>query len=155
MDSYISLGVFVLLCLAAASSGAAFSPGEWYRSLRRPAWTPPDWAFPVVWSVLYLMIAAAGWLAWEAGGFGPAIWFWGFGLVVNAAWSWIMFGRKDIGGALVDVVLLWLLTAGFILAAWDVSRTASLLFLPYLAWVTTAAALNFEVWRLNRERIAQ
>jgi tryptophan-rich sensory protein len=66
-----------------------------------------------------------------------------------------MFGRKDIGGALVDVALLWLLTAGFILAAWDVSRTAALLFLPYLAWVTTAAALNYQVWHLNRERIAQ
>jgi tryptophan-rich sensory protein len=155
MGSYISLGVFALLCLVAASSGAAFSPGEWYKSLRRPSWTPPDWAFPVVWSVLYVMIAIAGWLVWQAEGFGLALALWWTGLVVNAAWSWIMFGRKDIAGALVDVALLWLLTAGFILAAWDVSRTASLLFLPYLAWVTTAAALNYEVWRLNRESIAQ
>jgi tryptophan-rich sensory protein len=145
----LSLFVFLVLVFVAAGSGAVFSPGEWYRSLNRPSWTPPDWAFPVVWSILYVMIAVAGWFVWKAEGLGLAMAIWGANLVVNAAWSWIMFGMRQIGLALADVALLWLLTAAFIFAATSVDIRASWLFVPYLVWVTIASALNFEVWRRN------
>lgn len=149
MARYLSLIVFIALVLAAATTGIQFSPGEWYAALNKPSWTPPNWAFPVAWTILYLMIAVAGWLAWRAGGFGPAVIVWAAGLVLNALWSYLMFGRHDIALALIDIGLLWIAIAAFIYATWDLNRTASYLFVPYLAWVTFAAALNFEVWRLN------
>lgn len=149
MTRYLTLIPFIALVFAAASTGALFSPGAWYASLNKPSWTPPDWLFPVAWTVLYLMIAIAGWLAWRAGGVGAAVVIWGVGLVLNALWSYLMFGRHDITLALVDVACLWIATAAFIYAAWDLDRTAAYIFIPYLAWVSFAAALNLEVWRLN------
>lgn len=149
MSSTIALFVFVLLVGAAASTGALFSPGPWYESLNRPSWTPPNWLFPIAWTVLYLMIAIAGWRVWEAQGMGAALVVWGIGLVFNMAWSWIMFGRQEIGLALVDLVLLWLSVVGFILLAWPIDRIAAWLFVPYFFWVSFAGALNFAVWRLN------
>lgn len=149
MTKYLSLIPFIVLVLAAASTGAQFMPGAWYAALNKPAWTPPDWLFPVAWTVLYLMIAIAGWLAWRAGGVGPAVIIWTIGLALNALWSYLMFGRHDIALALVDVALLWVATAAFIVASWQLAPTAAYLFIPYLLWVSFAAALNLEVWRLN------
>lgn len=149
MSTYASLVVFLMLVGAAASTGALFSPGPWYESLNRPSWTPPNWLFPIAWTVLYIMIAIAGWRMWEAQGMGAAVAVWAIGLVFNAAWSWLMFGRQDIGMALADLVLLWLSVVGFILLAWPVDRTAAWLFVPYFFWVSFAGALNFAVWRLN------
>ena len=144
----MALLVFVLLTAAAAVFGAMFGPGDWYVGLAKPAWTPPNWVFGPVWTVLYLMIAVAGWLVWR-GGHGRPLLFWGIGLALNATWSWLFFGRHLTGAALVDIVALWLAIAAFIWSAWGASRTASLLFVPYLAWVTLATALNFAIWRLN------
>lgn len=149
MTKYFSLAVFLALVFAAGSSGAVFQAGPWYAGLNKPSWTPPGWLFGPVWAVLYVMIAVAGWLIWEKLGWSGLLALWGVQLVFNAAWSWIMFGRHEIGWAFADVVALWLAVAAFILAAWPVSQTAALLFLPYLAWATFAGALNFEVWRLN------
>lgn len=150
MSNMWSLLVFVLLVVVAASSGAVFQTGAWYEALNKPTWTPPNWLFPIAWTILYLMIAVAGWLVWKAGGgMSAAIVIWGVGLVLNALWSYFMFGRNDITLALFDVIGLWLATAAFIVAAWGLDARAAYLFIPYLAWVSFAAALNFEVWRLN------
>ncbi len=149
MSKAMSLAAFAVMVFAAASSGALFMPGEWYEGLKKPWWTPPNWLFPVAWTVLYTMIAIAGWLVWRRAGWSPALTVWGIGLVINALWSYFMFGRQDIGLALADVMSLWLAVALFIVLAWNVDRMAAYLFMPYLAWVSIAAALNFEVWRLN------
>ena len=141
--------VFIALVLAGAASGAVFKPGAWYASLHKPRWTPPDWLFPLAWGVLYAAIAWAGVLVWQAEGFGTALVFWGAQWVFNTAWSWLFFGRRRMDQAFVDVVLLWLSVAGFIIFAWGASPLASLLFVPYLTWVTVAACLNFAVWRRN------
>ena len=102
------LAVFVALVVAAASSGVFFKPGDWYRGLRKPSWTPPNWLFGPVWSVLYLMIACAGWLVWSTGTGGAALWLWGLQLAVNATWSGIFFGMRRMDLAFYDIVLLWL-----------------------------------------------
>ena len=149
MSRYVSLIPFIALVIAAASSGALFMPGAWYASLNKPSWTPADWLFPIAWTVLYLMIAIAGWLAWRAGGFGQAAVIWGIGLLLNALWSYFMFGRQDIVTALVDVTALWLATAAFIWSTWNLEPRAAYIFLPYLAWVSFAGALNFAVWQMN------
>jgi translocator protein len=144
-----ALVVFLAFVALAAYSGVRHLPGPFYEQIAKPDWTPPDWVFAPVWAVLYVMIAFAGWIVWRAQGLGPAFWVWLVQLVLNAAWPWIMFGQKEITHALFDIVALWLAIAVFIRLTWRVRRTASLLFVPYFLWVTFAAALNFEIWRLN------
>ena len=146
---YASLAVFLLLTAAAAATGSQFMPGEWYAGLAKPAWTPPGWLFAPVWSVLYVMIAIAGWLAWQRSGLGKPVVLWAAQLVLNAAWTWIMFQRHEIGLALVDIVALWITILAFIAVTWRISRPAALLFGPYLLWISYASALNAAIWQLN------
>ena len=112
-----SLVVFILLVAAAALAGTQFKPGSWYAGLIKPAWTPPNSVFGPVWSVLYVMIALAGWLVWRNGERGLPLASWGVALVLNASWSWLFFGRQAIGLALVDIVALWCAILAFALAA--------------------------------------
>lgn len=149
LDRYMGFFVFLALVALAAWSGTTFLPGPFYAALQKPGFTPPDAIFAPVWTVLYVMIALAGWIVWRAQGLGPALWLWIAQLVLNAAWPWLMFGRKQIDYALIDVTALWLVVLAFIVVAWPVRRSAALLFVPYLLWVSYAAALNFELWRLN------
>ncbi|MCY0092579.1 TspO/MBR family protein [Hoeflea ulvae] len=141
--------VIAVLVLATASSGAFFKPGAWYQSLRRPSWTPPNWMFPVVWTILYIAIGISGWLVWQAEAMGLAMALWLLQLVLNGAWSWLFFGRHRMDLAFIDICLLLAAIGAYIAAASMVSPLAALLFLPYAAWVITAAALNRAVWRLN------
>jgi translocator protein len=149
MNDMIALGIFLVLTSTAAVTGGFFTPGPWYFSLSKPSWTPPGWAFPVVWTILYVMIAIAGWKAWQAQGLGLLVTVWAVQMVLNAMWSWIMFGQKNIGAALVDAGGMWVSIAAFIVLAWPVSQTASLLFMPYLLWVTIAFVLNLRILQMN------
>jgi tryptophan-rich sensory protein len=141
--------ICALLTAVAAVSGAMFMPGPWYETLVKPSWTPPNWLFAPVWTTLYVMIAIAGGLAWRNDLSRGTSVIWGVGLVLNAAWSYIFFGQHLIGVALADIVLLWCAILAFIVTAWTYDRRASLLFVPYLAWVSLATALNFTIWRMN------
>lgn len=149
MTAYAATAVFAVLTFAAAATGGLFPPGPWYETLQKPSWTPPNWAFPVVWTILYVMIATAGYLVWKEQGIGLLVGVWLAQLILNGAWSWIMFGLKNIPLALVDAGAMWVAIVAFIVLAWPVSQTAALLFLPYLAWVTTAFALNLALLRMN------
>ncbi|SOE16741.1 TspO/MBR related protein [Hoeflea halophila] len=143
--------IIALLVLAVASTGAMFKPGEWYRGLVRPPWTPPDRAFPVVWTILYIAIGVSGWLVWQDQGAGFAMALWLIQLVLNAAWSWLFFGRHRMDLAFADICLLLLAIVAYIAVAGSISPLAALLFVPYAAWVVLAAALNRAVWRLNKD----
>jgi len=145
----MSLIVFCSLVAVAALSGAFFKPGEWYDRLKKPDWNPPKWVFPVVWTVLYAFIAIAGWLIWQEAGTGLVLAIWGLQLILNAAWSYFFFGIRRMDWAFWDVTGLVIAVLAFIIAAWPISMWAALLFLPYLAWVGTAALLNWTVWKLN------
>lgn len=144
--------VFAIIVFAAASSGAFFKPDEWYAGLRKPSWTPPPIAFPIVWTTLYLMIAAAGWLVWREAGMSAPLAAWAVQIVLNAMWSWFFFGLRRPALAFVEVVVLLASIVVFIVLAQPVSATAALLFVPYLAWVATAAALNLRILQLNPRR---
>ena len=143
--------VIALLVIGTAASGAVFKPGTWYRSLNKPDWTPPDWAFPVVWTILYVMIGVSGWLIWQAQGFGLIYIIWLIQLACNAAWSWLFFGRRRMDLAFVDICVMIVLILAYIGLAMPVSLAASLLFIPYAVWVILAALLNRAVWRLNSD----
>ena len=145
----VSLILIGAIVACAAATGSLFSPGEWYERLNKPSWTPPGWVFPVVWTTLYIMIAAAGWLVWNAQGLALAMVLWGLQIVLNGLWSWLFFGLRRMDLALLDAVLMWLAIAGFIAVAFPVSEIAALLFVPYLIWVTVAIALNATVCRMT------
>jgi tryptophan-rich sensory protein len=147
--SYVALLVFLALVALAAVTGSEYMPGPWYETLIKPAWTPPNWLFPIAWTFLYIMIAVAGWRVWRAQGMGPALIVWGIGLALNALWSYLMFGLHRIDLALIDVIGMLLSILAFIWIAWPVDRTAALLFVPYLVWVSYAAALNAAIMLMN------
>ncbi|MDX2288075.1 MAG: TspO/MBR family protein [Hyphomicrobiaceae bacterium] len=149
MQRYVSMLVIAAVTALTATVASSFEPGQWYASLAKPDWTPPNWLFGPVWSVLYVMIAIAGWLVWRAQGLGLALFVWLAGLCLNAAWSYLMFGQNNIEAAMIDLGLLWVAIVVFILAARRVSGGAALLFVPYLAWVSFAGALNFAILQLN------
>lgn len=149
----VGLGGWLLLCFGAAAFGSLFMPGEWYSQLQKPAWNPPNWIFGPVWTALYTMMAVAAWLIWCRGGFAAqrlALGLFLLQLLFNAAWSALFFGLRNPGLAFAEIVVLWLAIIGTVMAFWRTHRVSAVLLLPYLAWVTFAAALNFTLWQLNR-----
>lgn len=141
--------VFLLLSFAAAASGRWFEPGPWYAGLRKPAFTPPDWLFAPVWTVLYVCIGVSAALVWQRSRAGLALTVWGAQLLLNAAWSWIFFGLQRPGLAFIEIRLLWVAIALTILLFWQVRPLAGALLVPYLLWVSLATWLNWQLWKLN------
>jgi translocator protein len=158
IPSFLVLVGFVAACILAAIPGAVLRPGAWYEHLAKPTWRPPNWLFAPIWSVMYLLIAVSGWLVWRQSasisGAWPLVAFL-VQLVLNAAWTPIFFGLHRPDLALLEIVLVWLsiaMTLGLFL---PVSVLAAALLVPYLAWITFAAALNFAVWDLNRPTLRE
>ncbi|WP_292449307.1 TspO/MBR family protein [Methylibium sp.] len=105
-----------------------------------------------MWSVLYLMMGVAAWLVWRARGFDgarTALVLFLVQLPANALWTWLFFAWREGGLAFAEILVLWALILGTVLAFWRVRLLAGALLLPYLAWVSFASALNFSLWRLN------
>ncbi len=148
MVSLIVLGIVVF---AIAFGGSRFKPDAWHTALAKPTWNPPNWVFAPVWTVLYLAIAVAGWLVWRAAGDGwsPALTFWALQLATNGAWTWLFFGRHRIDLALIDIGVTLIFIVGFMVVASWLNPLASVLFVPYAAWILFAGALNAAIWRLN------
>jgi tryptophan-rich sensory protein len=152
----IPLVVCIGASFAAAAIGSLFTspaiPG-WYASIVKPSWTPPGWLFGPVWSALYLMMGIAAWLVWRKAGFYAAalpLALFGLQLLLNALWSILFFGLGSPGAALLEIVVLWGAILATMLAFFRHCAPAGWLLLPYLAWVTFAAALNAAIWHLNR-----
>jgi tryptophan-rich sensory protein len=147
---------FVAVTFAAAAVGGLVTSGSvhsWYPILVKPSWNPPSWVFGPVWTALYTMMAVAAWLVCRRAGWGgakPALVLFAVQLVLNAAWSPLFFGWHRIGLAFVDIVLLWAAIVATTVAFWRVTTLAGWLFVPYLAWVSFAAVLNFVIWRMNK-----
>ncbi|MBB4694943.1 TspO/MBR family protein [Paractinoplanes abujensis] len=141
-------GVAVFVAAAIGGLGVSGTSSE-YNGLEQPAWAPPSWLFGPVWTVLYVMIAVAGWLAWQRVGFTLPLWLYSAQLVLNAIWTPLFFGAGQYGLAFADIVAMWLLIGATVVSFWRVRRAAALLLLPYWAWVSYAAALNLAIWQLN------
>ncbi len=142
----------MVLSFSAAVIGGFFMPGEWYATLKKPSWNPPNWIFGPVWTALYTTMAIAAWLVWKRGGFASqrvALSLFLAQLLLNTLWSPLFFGLHHPALGFVDIVLLWLTLLATVLAFWKTRAIAGALLLPYMAWVTFASALNFALWRLN------
>lgn len=151
MRRWTGLAVWIVLPLLAGAFGSQFQPGPWYAQLDKPAWNPPGWVFGPVWTTLYVLMGIAAWLVWDRHGAAArgALTVFVVQLVFNAAWSWLFFGLQRPGLAFAGIVILWALIVWTVVLFWKARRTAGLLLLPYLAWVTFAAVLNFTIWRMN------
>ena len=153
--SLLALLRFVVITYAVAGISSAFTVREiagWYAGLAKPSFTPPNWIFGPVWTLLYTLMAVAAWRVWrvapDGGGARVPQLYW-VQLVLNFLWSILFFAAHRVGLAVGEIALLWLAIAATMIAFFRVDRWAGALFVPYLAWVSFAAVLNVAIWRLN------
>ena len=141
--------VFLFACMAAGLTGSLFPPGEWYSELNKPVWTPPNWVFPVAWPILYLLMSYSGATLANLESAGSALALWALQISLNTLWTPVFFGLKNLKLGLIIILLLLVSVAICTYVFWLYAWIAGLLFLPYLAWVIFAAALNAAVFKLN------
>ena len=151
MDIFV---FFILLAasFAAAVTGMLFPTGDWYKTLNKPSWVPPNWAFPIVWTSIYVLIAFAGSRVAGLTGSGYAMAFWGLQITLNTLWTPVFFGLRRLRGALPIMGVLWLAVLGCLITHIQLDLIAGLAFVPYLIWLTIAAALNYSVATLNPDQ---
>lgn len=150
MNRYVSLALFVVGVVGIGLLiGYATLPGEWYAGLAKPSFNPPNWVFAPTWSLLYVLIAIAGWRTWRQSPTGRPMNLWWAQTLLNFLWSPAFFGAQQIGVALAVIVLLLASILAFIALRWKQDRLSALLFVPYAAWVSFATLLNASIWRLN------
>lgn len=156
LRSVAALAVSTGTCLLVGVSGSlvtATSVREWYPHIQKPWWTPPGAVFGPVWTMLYLLMGVSAWLIWRApvgSARRTALLIFLTHLVFNGAWSFLFFGLRSPGWAALEIVLLWGSIVATMLVFARISRLAAGLLLPYLLWVSYAAALNIAIWNLNR-----
>ncbi|OGZ61539.1 MAG: hypothetical protein A2932_01280 [Candidatus Spechtbacteria bacterium RIFCSPLOWO2_01_FULL_46_10] len=167
MKKFLSLSGFVLASLAAGAVGSIFIAGNigtWYAGLMKPVLTPPGWVFVPAWITLYTLMGTAAFLVWRARQERPAfakvsagrgecvncaLVFFFTHLIFNVLWSIFFFGFHLAFIALIDIFILWAMIAALIFMFWRINRTAALLLVPYLLWVSFAVYLNFAIFLLN------
>jgi len=154
-SSWLSLIVFLALCLGVGGLGAIVtekSVRDWYPRLRKPPGTPPARLFGPVWTTLYALMAVSAWLVWRQYGWGAqaALAIFLAQLALNLAWSGIFFGARRPGFAFAEIVILWIAVLFNAYIFYWLNAISAYLLIPYLLWLTYAAYLNFEIWRLNR-----
>jgi benzodiazapine receptor len=136
-----------------ASMFTTSSVTGWYTSLTSPQASPPNWVFAPVWTTLYLLMGIAVFLVWEKGvtrrDVKIALTVFTGQLILNALWSIIFFGFHNIGGALIEILILWVSILVTIFTFARVSKGAAWLLVPYLLWVSFAIYLNYAIWTLN------
>jgi len=147
------IGWFIVsFATSAVGAVASIQAKSFYGQLVQPEWAPPSYVFGPVWTVLYALMAIAAWLVWRSGGFHSnriALSLFLVQLALNALWSWLFFAWQLGALAFVDIVVLWVLIVATLVAFWRVRPLAGALLIPYLLWVSFAAALNYSLWQLN------
>jgi tryptophan-rich sensory protein len=147
------LYAFLIGTLVVGAAASVFTEPNiagWYAALAKPSFNPPNWIFAPVWTALYVAMAVAAWRAWRVVGvMSVALMLYFLQLTFNFAWSLIFFAQHLIEIALIDIAVLWIAILATMIAFFRADRIAGLLTLPYLAWVSFATLLNYEIWRLN------
>ncbi len=150
----VSLFLCVFLCVGIGWIGGLFTESSiatWYPTLIKAPWTPPNWTFPVVWTILYFMMGVSLWLVLMAPSHDKirALNIFGIQLFLNFIWSWLFFYMENPFLGLVDIMLLWIVIVATIKVFSTHSRLAAYLLVPYLIWVTYAFTLNLFIWIYN------
>jgi len=154
LNDIVSLGLSIFICLLAGFLGSILtqpSLTSWYSGLNKPGFTPPDWAFMPVWTVLFVLMGISAFLIWRSGH--PAskgsLATYAAQLAANVMWSGAFFYLQSPLVGLIVVLVLWALILATIVRFYPISRLAAYLLLPYIMWVSLAVILNFSIWRLN------
>jgi tryptophan-rich sensory protein len=148
--SYVSLALFVIAVVGVGFAiGMLNPPGQWYAALSKPSFNPPNYIFGPVWSVIYLLIAMAGWRVWTAQREAVGKFLWGTQMALNFAWSPVFFTIHSIKGALIIILAMLLTILAFIAQQWSRDRLSALLLTPYALWVSFATVLNASIVMLN------
>jgi translocator protein len=148
--NYASLAIFLLLTVGGGLTIGVFNiPGEWYASLVKPSFNPPNWIFGPVWTILYIMIGITGWMLWEKHRQSTAMKLWWVALVLNFLWSPAFFGMQQLALALIIILAMLASIFAFIASARKLDGKIAALFMPYAAWVAFATVLNASLLALN------
>jgi benzodiazapine receptor len=147
----------IIICLLAAAAGSIVTVtgiNSWYAFLNKPWFTPPNWVFGPVWTILYILMGislAMVWGAWSEKNplAKTGLILFGIQLALNVAWSYLFFGLQSPLLGLVGIILLWIAILATVIWFWRIRRLAAILLLPYLTWVTIASFLNYYVFVLN------
>ena len=146
-----SLALFILLVVGIGwAIGVTNLPGAWYAGLQKPPFNPPNWVFAPTWTVLYVMIAVAGWRTYlqeETTALPMQLWL--AQMILNFLWSPVFFTLHHMTFALAIILTLLAVIVGFIWVQWRENRVAAGLFIPYAVWVAFASLLNYSIYRLN------
>ena len=153
-ESWLKLGLSIILPFIASGIGSFFTFGavpNWYSTLVKPSFNPPNWIFGPVWTVLYILMGISLFLVWTSKSQNKTLAYWAFGiqLALNALWSILFFGMQNPLAAFIEIILLWIAIFATILLFYKISRTSSYLLIPYFLWVSFASLLNFMIVILN------
>ena len=148
------IAVALLAALGVAFIGGSITDlGPWYENLAKPDWTPPRPVFPIAWTLIFALAAMAGVTAWRKAPnvqvSDTVIGLFAANGFLNILWSLLFFRMQRPDWAFYELIVLWLSIAVLIVYCWRLSRLSGLLLVPYLAWVTVAGALNWQVVQLN------
>jgi len=146
----------IIICQMAGIIGSISTAGSvtsWYPTLVKPSFSPPGFYIGLIWIVLFTLMGISLFLIWRETPSNLAariaLYFFAAQLIVNVLWSVAFFGMRSPISGLVVIALLWVLILIMIIKFWPINRTAALLLIPYIVWVSIAAYLNFSIWRLN------
>ncbi|KPK22679.1 MAG: hypothetical protein AMJ70_05330 [Dehalococcoidia bacterium SG8_51_3] len=152
----VKLFISLVVCQCAGIIGSVFTAPaipNWYATLQKPAFTPPNWLFAPAWITLYLLMGIAAFLVWRVGlknrRVRTALIIFLVQLVLNALWSVVFFGMQSPLYGVIVIAILWLMILLTILKFARISATAAWLLVPYILWVSFATALNISIWILN------
>lgn len=156
INNRFKLVIAIIISELAGIIGSVFTTSSvtsWYVGIAKPAINPPVWIFAPVWTTLFALMGIAAFLVWRKGlerrAVKIALTIFVGQLILNTLWSIIFFGLHSPGGALIEIVFLWLAIAATIIKFAKVSKPAAWLLAPYILWVSFAAYLNYSIWILN------
>ncbi len=161
INNIFKLIIAIVVSELAGIIGSVFtapSIAGWYAGIVKPALNPPAWVFGPVWTILFALMGISAFLIWSSYAKAPvdkkkgikvALILFGVQLVLNTLWSIIFFGLHSPGGALIEIIFLWLVILATIIYFYKISKPAAWFLVPYILWVSFAMYLNLMIWRLN------
>jgi tryptophan-rich sensory protein len=149
--------ILKLLLWVAVFLGVSYTLGQitqggmqdWYQNLQKPSFNPPNIIFPIVWTILYITIAAAGWRLWESKASFSLKLIYGLYVLLNWTWTPIFFGAHEIAAGFIWIAAMNIINLVFIVKSWKVHKLSCLLMVPVFCWTLFAMVLNYQIWVLN------
>jgi tryptophan-rich sensory protein len=156
MNNTVKLIISIAIPLLIGGISGFFTTAEipgWYQTINKPSWNPPNRIFGPVWTTLYVLMGIALFLIWKSGANAQikktAVILFAAQLTLNFFWSFIFFKQHQVGWALAEIIVMWVVILLTILAFVPISKTAAWLLVPYISWVSFATILNYTIWKLN------